>query len=78
MSKKLSHYEIELNHLTLGELRKRVAEINKIQFGGKTILKLNKDCRFEYDYSGCYYESDGPNIKIVIPYYKPVAKKKDK
>lgn len=78
MSKKLSHYEIELNYLTLGELRKRLLEINKSEFGGKSVLKLTDKCRFEYDYKGCYYESDPPNIKIIIPYYKPVAKKKGK
>lgn len=64
-------YEIDISHINMGDLKTKIANINKIQFGGQSVLKLSNNCTFDYDYSDCYYESDPPRLKIVIPYLLP-------
>jgi hypothetical protein len=62
----------------VGGLKAAIAQANKVDFGGKAVLKMSNDIKFELDYSGCYYEGDTPGIKAIVPYTKPKIKKKGK
>jgi hypothetical protein len=73
MSNKVNYYKISVSSYgdeTLGDVREEIARVNKEKFGGKPILKLTNQCRFELSYDNCYYESDSPSIIILIPYKK--------
>lgn len=68
-TKKKKIYKISVSSdSTLGDLRKKIKEINRTKFGGRAILKLSDDVEMGFDYTGCYYEGDRPDIEFQIPY----------
>lgn len=70
----MKYYEIELNYLKLRQVKEHIESINRDKFGGLEVLQLSDDCEFDYNFKGCYYEGDPPNIILRIPYNPPAKK----